>query len=53
VNEPSEYVLAPDTVDSDDGRGSRGRSVGWRSLADCTMGAMLVVVADIDRKNSF
>jgi hypothetical protein len=51
VNEPSEYVSAPNTVEGDDG--PRRRFFDWRALAEGAVGAMLVVVTDVDRKDPF
>jgi hypothetical protein len=52
VDEASERVSPPNTVKSDDGVWFRGLSEG-RLLVEGTVGAMLVVVTDVDREDSF
>ena len=53
VNEPSEDVPAPNTVESDDGLGPLRRFLDWRSLVKGAMGPMLVVMTDVDREDAF
>jgi hypothetical protein len=53
VNEPSEYISAPNAVEGDDGLWLRRRFFDWRSLAEGAVGAMLVVMTDVDREDSF
>ena len=53
MNETSEDVSAPIRVENDDGLWPRQPLFVWRSLVEGAVGAMLVVVTDVDREDSF
>ena len=53
MDESSEYVSPSDTVESDDSLRPRWRCLAWWSLLEGAVGAMPVVMADVDREDSF